>query len=140
MKQTAGSTFLDSNILVYCYTGTEPQKQQMAFQVIDDSPLLVISTQVLQEFCNVAYKKFSPKEIDLEQALLEIQSLAVVHVNTVDTINKANMLKGKYGYSFYDSLVIAAALEAGCSILYSEDLQDAQVIENSLKIVNPFKV
>jgi len=59
-------------------------------------------------------------------------------VNTVDTIKKANTIKYKYGYSFYDSLFIASALEAGCTILYSEDLQDGQVIEKTLTIVNPF--
>lgn len=139
MKQTADRAFLDSNIVIYCYSHSEPVKQQKAFQVIDDSPQLFISTQVLQEFCNVAYKKFFPNETDLETALSEIESMFFIRINTIGTIKKANAVKIKYGYSFYDSLIIASALEANCSILYSEDLQDGQLIESSLKIINPFK-
>jgi predicted nucleic acid-binding protein len=65
--------------------------------------------------------------------------MVTVHDNTIDTVRKANVLKNKYGYSFYDSLILAAALECGCNTLYSEDMHDGQVIESSLKIINPFK-
>jgi predicted nucleic acid-binding protein len=58
MKQTTDNVFLDSNVLVYCYTNTEPEKQQKTFQVIDNSLQLFVSTQVLQEFCNVDIKSF----------------------------------------------------------------------------------
>ncbi len=139
MKQTADKIFFDSNIIVYCYTETEPEKQVTAFKIIDDCQNPFISTQVLQEFCNVAHKKFSAKEIDIEQAISEVESLFSVHKNSVSTIRKANDIKSKYGFSFYDSLIIAAALECGCDTLYSEDLHDGQLIENTLTIVNPFK-
>jgi len=139
MKQTADRAFLDSNILIYCYTNSEPKKKQKAFRIIDNSVHLSISTQVLQEFCNVAHKKFTPQEIDLETALSEIESMVSVYMNSMNTIRKANAIKSKYGYSFYDSLIISAALECGCAILYSEDMQHGQVIENKLKIINPFK-
>ena len=139
MKLTADNVFLDSNILIYCYTSTEPVKQQKAFHIIDTNPKLFISTQVLQEFCNVSHKKFSPQDVDLEKALSEIQSMIFIHGNTIDTVREANTLKYKYGYSFYDSLIIAAALECGCNTLYSEDMQHGQCIKNKLKIINPFK-
>ena len=106
--------------------------------MIDKTPQLFISTQVLQEFCNVAHKKFSPKDIDLETALSEIESMVSIHDNTIDTMRKANTVKNKYNYSFYDSLIIAAALDCDCNILYSEDMQNGQVIDNRLKITNPF--
>jgi predicted nucleic acid-binding protein len=139
MKQTADKAFFDSNIIVYCYTGTEPEKQTTAFKIIDDCENTFVSTQVLQEFCNVAHKKFSAKEIDIEQAISEVESLFSVHENSLATIRKANDLKSRYGFSFYDSLIIAAALECGCDTLYSEDLHEGQLIENTLTIVNPFK-
>lgn len=139
MKQTADNSFLDSYVLIYCYTSTEPNKQQKAFQVIDNNPRLFVSTQVLQEFCNVAHKKFSPEDVDLDTALSEIESIVTIHDNNIDTIRKANAIKNKYGYAFYDSLIISAALECGCNTLYSEDMQHGQTIENKLKIVNPFK-
>jgi len=139
MKQTADRAFFDSNILIYCYTNTEPEKKQNAFKVIDNSAQLFISIQVLHEFCNVAHKKFDPREVDLETALSEIESMVSIHMNSINTIRKANDIKNKYGFSFYDSLIIAAALECNCNILYSEDMHHGQMIENSLKIVNPFK-
>ena len=139
MKQMKDSVFLDSNILIYCYSNSELEKQQRAFQVIDNSLLLYISTQVLQEFCNVAHKRFLSQIVDLEKALTEIEGLVSIHDNTINTVRKANHLKFKYKYSFFDSLILAAAFECGCNILYSEDMQHGQIIENSLRIVNPFK-
>ncbi len=55
-------------------------------------------------------------------------------------IRKAMTIKARYKYNYWDSLIIASALQNNCSILYTEDLQDGQVIENALKIVNPFRV
>lgn len=57
MKQTVDNAFFDSNIIVYCYTETEPEKQNKAFEIIDNCNRPFISTQVLQEFCNVIHKK-----------------------------------------------------------------------------------
>lgn len=139
MKQTADKAFFDSNIIVYCYTSTEPIKQKAAFKIIDFCNNPFVSTQVLQEFCNVAYKNFSAKDIDIDQALAEIESLFIIHENTLVTIRIANNIKNKYGFSFYDSLIISAALQNNCKTLYSEDMQHGQVIENSLTIINPFK-
>ena len=139
MKQTTDKAFFDSNIIIYCYTGTELVKQTTAFRIIDDCENTYISTQVLQEFCNVVHKKFSSREVDVEQAISEVEILFIVHENSVATIRKANDIKSKYGFSFYDSLIIAAALECGCNTLYSEDLHHKQLIENTLTIVNPFK-
>jgi len=60
-------------------------------------------------------------------------------INSKETILSAAHIANRYGFSFYDSLIIAAALETGCSVLYSEDLNNGQIIEKKLKIVNPFK-
>ena len=69
----------------------------------------------------------------------EVSSDFNVFVNKPDTIERACQIADKFQYSFYDSLIIAAALSCNCKTLYSEDMQDGQVIENSLTIVNPFK-
>jgi len=61
-----------------------------------------------------------------------------LHINEVGTIVNACDIALKYHFSFYDSLIIAAALESGCSTLYTEDMHNGQVIEDRLKIVNPF--
>jgi predicted nucleic acid-binding protein len=62
----------------------------------------------------------------------------ILHVNSDSTILEAFRIAERYGFSFYDSLIISAALESGCNTLYSEDMQHGQLIENRLKIVNPF--
>jgi len=64
---------------------------------------------------------------------------SILHINTESTIVQACKIAERYGFSFYDSLIISAALECECSILYSEDMSNGQVIDKILKIVNPFK-
>ncbi|SDN51183.1 PIN domain-containing protein [Desulfonauticus submarinus] len=58
---------------------------------------------------------------------------------TLDIVRKSWEIKEKYKFSYWDSLIVASALENNCSILYTEDMQDGQIIEKKLEIVNPFK-
>lgn len=130
--------FLDTNIIVYCYTKTEPEKRQKA-QTLAKTPGTTISTQVLQEFANTLHKKFKVGWGGITIALLEVRKDFIVHTNDIETVFNACKIAKRYGFSFYDSLIISAALENNCTTLYSEDLQDGQLIEGKLKIVNPFK-
>ncbi len=74
----------------------------------------------------------------LNSLIDELESYFEVHLNTANTIKKAIRIVDVYKYSWFDSLIIAAALESGCSVLLSEDMQHNQLIENKLTIVNPF--
>jgi len=130
--------FLDTNILVYCYTDTEPEKREKA-RVVASHTNVVISTQVLKEFINTLFKKFKLEWTDIRMAVKEVKQNFPVYVNSEQTIDKACSIAERYGFSFYDSLIIAAAFEAECTTLYSEDLQDQQKIEGRLVIINPFK-
>lgn len=130
--------FIDTNILVYCYTDDEPVKQKKALDIANDSDTF-ISTQVLTELSNTLKKKFKLDWKAVENVISEVSSDFNVYVNKPATIERACRVADKYKYSFYDSLIIAAALSSNCKILYSEDMQDGQIIENSLTIVNPFK-
>lgn len=132
-----GKFFVDTNVLLYCYSVTEPEKKQKAIKV-SKSENAFISTQVLSELCNILYKKFKLSWEDIESANLELIENFLVHINLPDTVIQACGLSDKYHFSFYDSLIIAAAIESGCSILYSEDLNHNQKIENKLLILNPF--
>lgn len=138
MKPTSDKIFLDSNIIVYAHSDVEPDKQKIAQTIISEK-LTVISTQVLKEIANILVKKFKHSWHDVSKVLAEAVSNNIVHTNTSQTILEACNIAEKYNFSFYDSLIIAAALESGCNILYSEDMQHDQVIENMLTIVNPFK-
>ncbi len=129
--------FLDTNLLIYAHTNVAVQKQQTIQQIIINENT-VISTQVFKEAANVLYKKFRFGWNDIQQVLREMQQNNVVHINTVTTIQQACQIANRYGFSFYDSLIVAAALEAGCQVLYSEDLQHGQVIEKVLTVRNPF--
>jgi predicted nucleic acid-binding protein len=132
-----GNCFIDTNILVYCYTDDEPVKQQKALDIANGSDAF-ISTQVLTELSNTLKRKFKLDWQAVEKVISEVSSDFNVFVNKPDTIERACKIADKYQYSFYDSLIISAALSCHCKTLYSEDMQDSQVIENSLTIVNPF--
>jgi predicted nucleic acid-binding protein len=134
----ADNVFLDSNILVYSYSNSEIQKQEIARQLITDNDSF-ISTQVLQELCNIVTRKFKFSYEQAASAIKESCQNNNLYINTEDTVLHACQLADRYGFSFYDSLIVAAAKESNCIVLYSEDLQDGQVIEGKLTIRNPFK-
>lgn len=100
----------------------------------------VISYQVTQEFLNAATRKFSkPLSVpDAQRYLTVVLEPLCAVFSSVELFHQALDLSRRWNYSFYDSLVIAAALQADCSVLYSEDLQDGQKL-GRLKIVNPFR-
>lgn len=129
--------FIDTNILIYCYTVDEPEKHKKAIEVTK-SPNTFISTQVLTEFANTLKKKFSYEWNEIEQSLNEINSGFNVFINKPVTIEQACRIAKKYKFSFYDSLIIAASLSCNCTILFSEDMRHGQIIDDKLKIVNPF--
>jgi len=133
-----GKFFLDSNVVIYAYSRTEVDKRTTARRIID-SPLSVVSTQVLQEVANIFKRKYQLEYPAIREALCECTAaVGELHTNTSQTVLKACDIADRYRFSFYDSLIIAAALESNCTTLYSEDLQHGQVIEKSLTVCNPF--
>ena len=134
--------FIDTNIFIYAYDATAGEKHRTAGEILTNlwnSGLGVISTQVLQEFfVNVVQK--IPKPIDKQQAKEIVRDFLKWHVvvNTGDSIIEAIDICLKFGYSFWDSMIIEAAITGGAAVLISEDLQDGQVI-SGVTIRNPFK-
>lgn len=128
--------FLDTNILVYCYMPSDAVKQSKA-QNVANLPNVFISTQVLKEFANVLHKKFKLDWQTINDTLDELERNFNIHTNTSTSIKKACQIADRYNFSFYDSLIIAAALEVDCVILYSEDMHDGQLVESKLTIKNP---
>ncbi|CCI07402.1 PIN domain-containing protein [Microcystis aeruginosa] len=129
--------FIDTNVLIYGYSEDEPNKRQQAIDCVLSAEAW-ISTQVLNETINVLKRKFSLSYSQIREAVQEISKGFPIVLVSVNTIEIALNLAERYQYSYFDSLILASALEAGCQILYSEDLQDGQRIENQLTIVNPF--
>ena len=138
MKPMNDKVFLDSNILVYSYSVTEIDKQLIARKLVE-STYSFISTQVLQELCNIVTRKF---KFSYEQAITAVNESCQnnsLHINTENTVLQVCRIAERYGFSFYDSMVVSAALESNCTIIYSEDLHDGQVIDEKLTVKNPFK-
>ena len=133
--------FLDSNILLYCFDPADPRKQRIARMLMDGAVHEgrgVISSQVCQEFCNVMLHKLAVPILtrDLE-AYLESTVYPLIRVLPSPRLFAGALaIHQQAQYRFYDSLIIAAALESGVPILYSEDLQHDRLI-GDLRIVNP---
>lgn len=130
--------FLDTNIVVYLYSADEPEKQAAALKLIEQNNP-VISTQVLSELANTLSRKFSLPFDVVAQAVAEVQEACAVLPVMPETIAHALVLAKKCQYSYYDSLILASALSAGCSTLFTEDMQHGQIVENLLTINNPLR-
>jgi len=129
--------FIDTNVFIYYQRSDNPQKQAIAKNLLKNNTC-VASTQVISEISNILTKKYPTLEKEIELFLQDITKLYEIVTITQSLIFRALKLHFKYKFSFFDSQIIIAALEAKCNILYSEDMQDGQIIENSLKIINPF--
>jgi predicted nucleic acid-binding protein len=129
--------FLDTNILIYAYSKTELDKRKIAHEILR-TKTFVISTQVINEFIWVMCRKYQVEKEKLQMIGNRFLKMFEVVIINLHTIQKALNIFTKYNYSYWDSLIIASAIENGCSILYTEDMQTGQVLEGKLKIVNPF--
>lgn len=133
--------FLDTNIIVYAHDRSSGDKHAVAREIMDylwESRKGVISVQVMQEFFICVTKKIvKPLLLKNARIILEYLSSWNVVVNDKYITLKAIDLQEKYGFSFWDSLVIQAAVQSQAGVLFSEDLPDGQVVKD-LKILNPF--
>jgi predicted nucleic acid-binding protein len=130
------SNFLDSNIVLYAF-GDDEIKSDIANYSLAQNPM--ISTQVLNECSHVMRRKLKwhPEQVEKElEILLVVTRLKVVDISD---IRLAWKISARYGFSHYDSLIVASALNAGCERLFSEDMQHGQIIESNLQVVNPFR-
>ena len=129
--------FLDTNVLVYAALQPDPRSDAARALLRDGG---VISVQVLNEFANVARRKLRRPWPEVLQALAAVRALCPAPWPlTVATHEAALALAERTGYALYDALILASALEAGCDTLFSEDLQDGQVIDGRLTVRNPFR-
>jgi predicted nucleic acid-binding protein len=127
--------FLDTNVLVYAVLSDDPRRPAAERLLATGG---TISVQVLNEFANVARGKLKWSWLDIEATLNLVRSrTGRVRDISVSTHEAALTLARDHGLSFYDGLIVAAAIEAGCDTLFSEDMQHGRKF-GSLAIVNPF--
>lgn len=132
-----GKVFFDTNVLIYAVAQNDPRGPRAEALLAAGG---AVGVQVLNEFVSVARRKMRMPWKDLTEALDAIRVLCPSPAPiTISTHEAALTIAENYGYEIYDALIVAAALEAGCATLYSEDLQDRQLIDGKLTIRNPFK-
>jgi predicted nucleic acid-binding protein len=131
--------FIDSNIFIYAKIKQGvSHNHELAKKFLEKlEGEIIISIQVLNEFYNVL-GKYKIADMIIQENINEILKDVNLKTITFDTIKTCWKIKIKYKYSYYDSLIIASALENDCSVLYTEDMHHEQLIEKKLKIMNPF--
>lgn len=131
------AAFLDTNILIYAHLKVEGDPRcPRAYRFLKTSTRFVLSTQVVAEYsARLIRQKLPDKDIyDNVEALLAHYDVRDVSALTVRT---AWGVRQRHGFSYWDSQIVASALEAGCNTLYTEDLQHGQIVEERLTLVNP---
>ena len=134
--------FVDTNVIIYAYDISAGHKHEAAREIMADlwdSGSGVLSTQVLQEFfVGVTQKMPAPISMELAKGIVTDFLKWEVVVNDGESILNAIEIHKKYKYSFWDSMIIEAAVKGGCSVLLTEDLSAGQRI-NGVEIRNPFE-
>ena len=125
----SGKIFLDTNVIVYLYSEDEGDKRDTVFEFVNNN-VCITSTQTLNEASNVWLRKHGLNTAQVSKYLDEIEAVCddIVLIQK-KTINKALQIKARFGYSYYDCLILASALENGCDIVLTEDMQDGQFVD-----------
>jgi predicted nucleic acid-binding protein len=137
----SGREFVDTNIWLYALV--EPQrapdsdKHRRAAMFIGGLVRPVISSQVVRELCRNLVKKSAMSEAELQGPIRDCYPSCDLHASNEAQHPLASQLRDSASFSFWDSLIVSAALDAGCSTLYSEDMQHGQVIDGRLTLLNP---
>jgi len=130
-------SFFDSNVLIYLASG-DAVKADLAERVVANGGSITV--QVLNEISNVARRKMRLSWTQTHVFLSMLRSLLLVYPITIDVHETGLTLAERYGLSTYDAMIVASALLADCDRLWSEDMQDGMIIEQRLRIANPFRM
>lgn len=129
--------FIDTNIWVYAHLqGTNDARHELALARVEREPDAVVSPQVVAEYYNVMLRNARP-DAWIQSNLRAIFARTHLQPANAAVLNQALALRNRYGFSFWDCQIAAAALVAGCDTLLTEDLQHGQVLDDRLRIVNP---
>jgi predicted nucleic acid-binding protein len=132
----SGKAFLDTKVLIYAVTQSDARAARAEELLMSGG---VVSVQVLNEFTAVARRKLQMPWAEVAEAVEAFVVLCPSPIPvTLEIHEAARAIAEKNGFNIYDALVVAAALDAGCATLYSEDFQDGQKIERKLTVRNPF--
>ena len=131
----AAEVFHDTNVVLYLLSA-DVAKADRAEEVLAAGGR--VNVQVLNEIAAVASRKLSLPWNQIREILEHVRTVCIVDPITLQTHERGLAVAARYGLHVYDAMIVAAALEGGCNVLYSEDLQDGQVFERQLTVHNPF--
>ena len=129
--------FLDTNVLVYAWSAQDALKRDIA-RTLAEAEGARVSTQVLSELANVLIRRFRVAPAEVRHRLASIAGACEVVPVTTAVVLDALRIAEKFGYGFFDSQIVAAALACGATVLYSEDLHHGQLVDGVLEIRSPF--
>lgn len=131
--------FVDTNVLVYSFSAQDAAKRETA-RALAEADRAWVSTQVLSELANVLTRRFRVPVREARERVASIAAGCEVIVVSPSIVLDAFRVMERWGYGFFDSQIIAAALACGASVLYSEDLHDGQTVDATLAIRSPFRL
>lgn len=134
------NVFVDTNIWLYSLiqTSEDDARHKIAAKFLDGIEHPVVSTQVIREATHNLIKKARMPEDAIQRLISGWYQDCIVQESSEAQFLLASRLRGLYSFSYWDSLIVAAALDAKCTTLYSEDMQHGQIIDGNLTIMNPF--
>jgi predicted nucleic acid-binding protein len=137
----SAKVLLDTNLWVYFYTKDPLEKTTMVSNLITENrKSLILSTQILGELYNVLTRKKLFTKVETTSIIKILINTFPIHDIDSLKVLKATEISDRYGYTYWDSLIIATALISDCAILYSEDMQHNQQLEGKIRILNPFTI
>ena len=127
---------LDTNVLIYLHDGSNPDRRAIAKNLLADNPR--IPSQVVSEYLNTTRRLLS---LSKEELLIQASGLfsgCIILPSLPDNLLFSSSLVKKYQFQLFDAVIVAAAIEGHCNILYSEDMHHGLVVDKCLTITNPF--
>ncbi|MCU0339468.1 MAG: PIN domain-containing protein, partial [Spirosomaceae bacterium] len=126
----------DTNVLVYLFEEDDLLKREKAEWLLQNKPS--ISFQSVSEFINISRRLLKYPKAEILEDCLQVTALTDVIAFSTLILNEAKSLIIRYDFQIFDAIIVASALEVGCEVLYSEDFQHNLLVENQLRILNPF--
>jgi predicted nucleic acid-binding protein len=134
--------FFDTNLWIYMFLASDDpediKRKEKVKLLLEKYTDIVVSSQVLNEISNVFVRKYKLKTEIITEHLKHMLDIVEVDSLTENNTFKALSLLDKYNLSFYDAVIVSSAINSSCSIIFSEDLQANQIIDDKIRIVNPF--
>lgn len=127
---------VDTNVLIYLFDEASSGKRNVAERLISDTPC--VPSQVISEFINVSKRLLPLAKVDLMKKCAQLMQYCTIIPVNQSILEQSVRLIEKYDFQIFDSIILSAALAADCHILYSEDMQHGLLVNDQLKIINPF--